>query len=45
MICDISVQFKVPKHTYAVLKQMNTQNGEVGITLNDDGTIILSPMW
>lgn len=42
MICDISVQFMVSRHTYNVLKQMNTQNGEVGITLNNDGTITLS---
>ena len=42
MICDIAVTFKVPKHTYTVLNQINTQNGEVGITLNDDGTITLS---
>ena len=42
MICDIAVTFKVPKHTYTVLNQINTQNGEVGIALNDDGTITLS---
>lgn len=42
MICDISVQFMVSRHTYNVLKQMNAQNGEVSITLNNDGTITLS---
>ena len=42
MICDIAVTFKVSKHTYTVLKQMTSQNGEVGIALNDDGTITLS---
>lgn len=41
MICDISVEFMVSRHTYNVLKQMATQNGEVGITLNNDGTITL----
>ena len=42
MICDIAVTFKVPKHTLTALKQMTSQNGEVGIALNDDGTITLS---
>lgn len=42
MICDIAVTFKVSKHTLTALKQMTSQNSEVGIALNDDGTITLS---
>jgi len=42
MICDISVKFRVSDHTYAVLEQMASQNGEVGIELNEDGTITLT---
>jgi hypothetical protein len=42
MICDIAVTFKVSKHTLTALRQMASQNGEVGLTLNEDGTITLS---
>jgi hypothetical protein len=42
MICDIAVTFKVSKHTLAALTQMASQNGEVGLTVNADGTITLS---
>lgn len=42
MICHIAVEFKVPRHAHTVLQEIVKQNKEVILTVNDDGSIILS---